>query len=125
MHAKYATPSISQHLEITARLRRFDNAEGVLLERNWYICVVVAGDLQEHTTVWTTLVSLSRGVKKTRTKAENGRGVLLVAYEVADGLQLLVVLGVHFDVSKQCEVIAPGDPVQMGFEVSGDGLIAA
>src|SRR5579859_4427260 len=60
--------AFGQNLEIAARLRRFHNAESVLLAGHRQIVGVVASDLEEHAGVRTALVSLPGGMQKTRTE---------------------------------------------------------
>src|SRR3981189_2034463 len=58
--------ALHQHLEVTSRLRRFCNAERVLLTGHRQIGSIVAGDLEENAGVRPTFIRLTSGVKKTR-----------------------------------------------------------
>ena len=47
MYAQRAPPALEEYLEVAARLRRLDHAEGVSLSGHGQIDRVLAGDLQE------------------------------------------------------------------------------
>ena len=47
MHSQSPAAAFGQDLEISAGLRRFDDAEGVLLSRHRQVGGIVAGDLQK------------------------------------------------------------------------------
>ena len=87
MDSQGAPAALGQDLEISTGLRRFDDAEGVLLSGHRQIGCVVTGDLQEDSAVGATFVGLAGGVQESRTEAEAGRDVLLVAHAMTQFLQ--------------------------------------
>src|SRR5215470_14483300 len=62
VHAQGAPAALRQHVEIAARLRLLDNAEGVGLAGDRQVLAVVAGDLQEDAAVRAALIGLPRRV---------------------------------------------------------------
>ena len=125
MDPQRAASAFRQHLEISAGLRRFHDAEGVFLAGHGQVGGIVAGDLQKDSAVRSALVGLPGGVQEARTKSETGGHVLLVAQRVAHFLQKRFVLGIHLDVSQQGEVIAGPRAIEMGAQVSRQRLVAA
>src|ERR1700722_7005599 len=125
MHPQGPPAAVGEHLEIPARLRCLDDSERVFLSWNRQFDGVAAGDLQKHSAVWSTFVSLSSGVEKARPEAQTGSHVLLVADHVPQGFEALFILSIHLEVSEQREVIANLDASEMRFEISHQGLVTA
>src|ERR1051326_484755 len=113
MNAQSATFSFGQDLEITAGLRRLDDAEGVLLLGNRELYSVVTRDLKKDSAVGAAFVCLSGGVKKARSETKAGSDAFLIADLVADRLQAVFVCLVHLDVGEQREVIAGAKLAEM------------
>ena len=82
--AQGAALALQQHLEVASRLRRLDDAEGVLLPGHGHIDRVVAGDLQEDAGVRSALVGLPGRVQEARAELQAGRDALRVA-DLLDG----------------------------------------
>src|SRR5579863_8785202 len=101
MHAERAPVAVSENLKIAASLRGFDNAEGVLLLRDWQIVRLVAGDLEENTRVRASFIGLPGAVQKARAEAEHGRDLLALQNFAADLFERFFVLGKHGDVGEQ------------------------
>src|SRR5439155_4701812 len=95
MHAQRAAAAVGEHLKITARLRRLDDAKGELLPGHGQIDRVVAGDLQEDAARRPAFVGLTGGVKKTRTEADTGRHPFRIAYTVTHAVEQPLVGAVH------------------------------
>ena len=106
MDAQHAPVALGQHLEIAARLRRLDDAEGVFLARHREIVGVVAGDLQEHAAVRPALVGLPGRMQEARPEAEAGGDALAVADQDADVLQRVAMLLVALDIGEQRAIVA-------------------
>src|ERR1700758_3356602 len=100
MHAQRAPPALSQYLEIAARLRRLHNSKSIFLLRNRKVESIIASHLQKHSRIRTTLISLSRGMQKTRAKSQAGRDPFPLANRVPYRLQVILMLGIHLDISK-------------------------
>ena len=79
--------AFGEHVEITARLRRLDDAKGIGLSRYRQVFGIIAGDLQKDTAVRPAFVGLSGRVQKARPKAEAGREFLAVADLEAQALR--------------------------------------
>ena len=79
MNAQGAPVALGENLEITARLRRFDDAEGVALAGHGQIDGIIAGELQKHAGVGAALIGLAGGVQESRTESETCGHALLVA----------------------------------------------
>src|SRR5579872_73218 len=58
VHSQCASSALRQHLEVPARLRRLYDAERIFLSGHWQFHRIVARDLQKHSRVRTTFVSL-------------------------------------------------------------------
>src|SRR5215469_6236305 len=119
VHAQCASPALGKDGEIPARLRRLDNTECVFLFRHGEVIGVVAGNLQEDTTVRPALVSLARRVQEPRTKSQDCRYFLRVPDQMADGLECRFIAGVHGDVAQEREIISVAHPLEMGFQDLG------
>src|SRR5580704_6169572 len=113
MHPQRATTPFGQYLEIPARLRRLHHPECVLLLRHRQLDGVVACDLQEDARIWSAFVGLTRGMQKSRSKAQAGRYMLFVAHTMSQRLQHFLVLVVHLDISEHSKVIACTNTVEM------------
>ena len=74
--------------------------------------------MQEHAVVGTALVQLSRRVQEPRPIAQRGGDPFVVSHGVTQGLQLAVVLRIHFDIGVDGKVIARLQSSQVGGEVS-------
>jgi hypothetical protein len=96
MDAQHPPVALRQDIEIAARLRRFDDAEGVFLVRHLDIGAVVAGYLQVHAGIGPALVSLSGRMKESRSKAEAGGDALAIADQDADILERVAMTSVAF-----------------------------
>ncbi len=118
--AKRAPAALGEHLEIAARLRRLDNAEGVFLARHRQILGVVAGDLQEHTAVRAALIGLPGRMQKARAKAEAGRAFKPVADRQAQPLHRLDMAGVALDIGEERHIIAGADPAELRLQRRGE-----
>src|SRR5437868_15157539 len=97
MDPQRAPAALCKNSEIAASLCCLDDAKGVLLPGNGQIFRVIASDLQKHAAVRSTLIGLTRRVKKTRTKAKNRGHFLLIADRVPHGLQGPFIVRVHRD----------------------------
>src|ERR1700676_4043681 len=64
MDAQHTPVAFGQDIEIAARLRGLDDAEGVFLARHLEIGGGVAGDLQEHAGIGAAFVGLSGRMKE-------------------------------------------------------------
>ena len=93
MYAQRAASALGQYCEISAGLRRFDDAKSIFLSGDGKIRCVVACNLQEHAAVWAAFIGLPRGMQKARAKAEARRGAQPVADQPAHMLQRLAVRG--------------------------------
>src|ERR1700675_4615329 len=113
MDAQRAPATLRQHSKIAASLRCFHYAKGVLLPRNEDVYRVVASDLQKNAGIGTAFVGLSRGVKETRAKAEDGGDFYVVAHGEADGLQRLFMRFVHGDVAEHGKIVPGADAREM------------
>src|SRR2546422_2766174 len=105
MNPQCASPTFSQYCEISASLRGFDDAEGVLLIRHRQIERIVASNLQEHSGIRPTLVGLAGRMQKARTKAQTSRHALSISNQMPRRLKYLFVLFIHLDVCEQRKVI--------------------
>src|SRR5437016_122500 len=117
--------ALRQHLKISTRLCSLDNAECVFLSRHRQVSSVIAGDLQEHSAIWSAFVSLSSGVQKTRAKAEACCYAPAVAHCMAHLLQALFMLTVHLNISEQSKVITRGKLAQMRAQESNQRILLA
>src|SRR5215472_3485393 len=113
MNTQLAAAAFCKDRKVTARLRRLDHAKGVLLPGNRQVLSVVAGDLQEHAAIGPAFVSLSGRVKKPRAKAENRGHFFLVAHDVPDGRERLLILRIHRDIAEHGKVIAGAETAKM------------
>src|SRR5262249_25243183 len=95
MHSQHATLAFCQDREVASCLRRLDHAEGVLLTGHRQIHRVIAGDLQEDSSVGSAFVSLSGRVQEARAKAKARRYSLPVADRMANPLKTGFMLLVH------------------------------
>jgi hypothetical protein len=77
MNPQCPTASVEQHLKIAASLRRFYDAECVLLAWNRQVKFIIRRYLQKDARVWPALVSLSGRMQKTWAKAETGCDFML------------------------------------------------
>src|SRR5260370_28470649 len=109
MDAQSATATLREHGKVSAGLRGFHHAKGVLLPGHQDVHGVVASDLQENAGVGPAFVGLSGGMKETRAKAEDGGDFFVVPYCWADGLQGLFMNLVHSDVAKHSTIISAAD----------------
>src|SRR5262249_25673276 len=113
MYPKRASSALSQHLEITARLGGFDDAERVFLPRHRQINRVVTCDLQKHAGVRPAFVGLAGGVKEPRAKADARGHVIRIAHASAERLQDRRMALVHLDVRNQRKIIARVQTLEM------------
>ncbi len=123
MDAQGAAVAVGQDLEVSAGLCGFDDAESVFLPGNLQILRIVTGDLEEHAAVRASFICLSGGVQEARTEAEASGDVLAVAHVHADGLQQSLVLGIHFDISKQCKIVARAETLEMRADKSRERVV--
>jgi hypothetical protein len=105
MDAQHTPIAVGQDIEIAARLRGLDDAEGVSLARHLEIGGGVAGDLQEHPGIGAAFVRLSGQMKEPRPKAEAGGDTLAIADQDADILQRVAMAGVAFDIGEERAVV--------------------
>ena len=70
MHAQRTAAALREHLEIAARLRRFDYAKSIFLAGHREIGGIIACDLQEHAAVRPALVRLAGRMEKAWPKSE-------------------------------------------------------
>ena len=117
MHAQHPPFALGQHLEIAARLRRLDDAEGVFLVRHLEIGGIVAGDLQEHAGVRAALVGLPRRMQEPRPEAEAGGDALAVADQDADILKRVAMVLVAFDIGEERAIVAFSNTREMCREI--------
>src|SRR6478736_8140109 len=106
MYTQHPPSAFGQHLEIAARLRRLDDAEGVFLVRHREIGRIVAGDLEEHAGVRAALVGLPRRMQEPWPEAQAGGDALAVADQGADILERLLMAFVAFDIGEERAIIA-------------------
>ena len=116
---------IDQHLEIAARLRGLDDAEGVLAARHQDVGRIVGSNLQEHPAVGSAFVGLAGGVQKARSEFEATGRATGIADRPANRLQQPLVRRVHLDVGEQGEVVAGLETVQVRFEVRDERPLTA
>ena len=117
MHAQHPPVALGQHLEIAARFRRLDDAEGVFLIRHLEIGGIVAGDLQEHAGVRAALVGLPGRMKEPRPEAEAGGDALAVADQDADILKRVAMVLVAFDIGEERAIVAVSNSREMRREI--------
>src|SRR5581483_2486635 len=84
MHMQRAAAPLAKNFEIAARLRRFYDAERILLARHRNIARVVAGDLHEHARIRPPFVRLPGRVEKSRPESQACRRFLRVANLATD-----------------------------------------
>ena len=111
--AEGAAAALDQDLEVAARLRRLDDAEGVFLTGHGQVVGVVAGDLQEDARVRTALVGLTRRMQKARPELEAGGDALHLQDAPANGGEGPLVRLVHLDVPEQREVVGGPQAAEM------------
>jgi hypothetical protein len=104
---------VCQNLKITASLRRFYDSKCVFLFGHRNIDRVVTSDLKKDSGVGSALISLARGMLKTRAKFRAGGNSLFIANGVADRLQSGLMCVVPLDVGENRKVIAGAEAVQM------------
>ena len=119
MNPQGTPAALGQDLEIAARLRRLDHAEGVFLAGHRQILGVLAGDLQEDAAVRAALVGLPGRMQKARAEAEAGRRFGAVADHPAPALQRRDMAGAAFDIGEQTRIVAGADAAEMGLERRG------
>src|SRR6516225_963832 len=124
MNAQSAAAPLREYREISARLSGFDHTESVFLPGDGEIHGVVTGDLQEDAAVGAALVGLPRGMKETGAEAQAGGYFLGVADGVADVLQGLFVVGVHWELAQNREVVARTKAREVSHEDIGQGFAA-
>jgi hypothetical protein len=71
--AQRPVPALGEHLQIAPRLCGLDDAERVPLSGHREIGLVVAGELEDDTTVRATLIRLAGRVQEPRPEADAGR----------------------------------------------------
>ena len=106
MNAQCAASSLHQYLEVAAGLRSLHDTEAVRMAWHIDISRIIAGDLQEHTGIRSTLVSLPGRMLEAGSEPDAGGGVRPVAKASAHCSQRLRVPLIAFDISEQCDVIA-------------------
>ena len=123
MHAQCPPVTFRQHLEIPSGLCGYDHAEGVFWPGTGTSAAVVAGDLQEHARIRSTLVCLPGGMQESRAETQAGCRALFVSYQMTHCLQTGFVLVIHLNVCKQGEIVSHTDATQMSLEISGQRFI--
>ena len=116
MNAQDTPAAFREHVEITARLRRLDDPEGIFLVWNREIEGVVAGDLQKNATVRAAFIGLPGRVQEARSEAHAGGDPLAVADEDAQMLQRIAMARVAFHIGEDRTVIAVANAREMGRE---------
>src|SRR5581483_7880463 len=106
MYPQGTTAALNQHLEIATSLGRFNDAKRIFLLRYGKILRIIACNLQKDARVRSTFVCLTGGMQKAWAKAQAGCIVLAIPHGMTNVLQPRLVIGVHFDVGEQAEVIA-------------------
>ena len=117
VHAQRAALAVGENLKVPASLRRFHHSESVLLSGNRQVGRVVAGDLQEDAAVGPAFVSLPGGVQESRAEPEAGRDPFLISHHHPQSLQERFVLGIHFYICQQREIIAVAETGEVSAEV--------
>src|SRR5580765_2357439 len=117
--------TVSQHLEIPTRLRRFDNPESIFLFGHSQVIRVIAGDLQKDTGVRAAFVGLPGGVQEAWPKSQTGCHALTITHSMADRLQLIFMSTVHFNVSQQRQIITLTELIQMCLQESLERAITS
>ena len=98
---------VSKHLEVAARLSRFDDPKGVLLSWHRQISRIITGDLQEDAGIsFRPLIGLPGRVQEPWAESEASGDFFIVAHGIPNRLQLPIVRLVHLDVTKNGKVIA-------------------
>ena len=111
---RFYQSSFGQNGKVAARLRRFHDAERVLLSWDGEIVCFVTRNLEKHAAVGSAFVGLSRGMQESRPESEAGGHLFAVANRVAQRLQQRFVLGFHLHVSQNREVVACAQTRKMG-----------
>ena len=123
MNPQGAPSAVCQYLKIPPRLCRFHDSKRVFLSRYRQLHRIVTSDLQKYARVWASFVSLSGRVQKSRTEAQTRCHPLLVAHEMSQDLQTLLVLGIHLDVAEDREIVPSLNARQMRLKISRDRLV--
>lgn len=106
-----------ENLEISAGLCSFDDSERITLARYRQVDGIVMGDLEKQAAVRTTLISLSRGVEKSRPEAEACGDLFPVSHPMADRLEGRVMFRTHFEIGEEREILARGKLIQVRGEI--------
>lgn len=129
MDAKRAATAFDQDVEVTAGLRRLDNAEAVGMARHFDVDWIVACNLQKHAGVRAALIGLPRRMLETRPKAKAGGSAGFVADTRAHPGQCLRIRLVALDVGQQRDIVARFCPAvhtaEMTPQVAGQGIVPA
>src|SRR5262245_23920246 len=104
MDSQPTTAAVAQHREIALGLRRLYDPERVLLTGHRHVFRIVAGDLNEDSVGWPTLVGLAGRMEEARTEAEAGRSLGSIADELAHGVECTLVFSCHLDVGEERDV---------------------
>src|SRR5579859_63239 len=120
MDTQRAAVTFRENGKIAARLGGFYHAKSVSLTRNEEVDGVVASNLQENAGVGTALVGLSRGMKKARPKAQDGRDFSVVSHGKADGLEGFFIRFVHGEVAQHRKIITGVDAREVFLQDGGE-----
>src|SRR5215469_16542592 len=116
VHAQRTAATFGEHVEIAARLRCLDDAERIFGARHLKISRIAASDLQEHATVWATLVGLAGRMQEAGAEAQAGGELLPVADRQTQFLHRRDMRWRAFDIGEQRDIVARLGPVEMSLQ---------
>src|ERR1700760_2893665 len=125
MNPQCTTSTISQHLEVAARLGCFHHAEGIFLAGNRHLSRIITGHLQEDSAVGSTFIGLTSRMQEPRTETKTRSNMFLVTYRMASCLQRILMIGVHLNVAQQRKVISGAELGQMSAQKSDKVFLIA
>src|SRR5947209_1386928 len=113
MDTQCTTAAVEEDLKVAPGLRGFDDTKGIFLARHLNVIRVVACDLEKNSVVAAALVCLPRGVQETRAEPETCGDAISMQHIRADRFEEAFVLGRHFDICEQAEVVARADVIEV------------
>src|SRR6266704_1311030 len=114
--AQGAAAALRENGKIAPGLRRFDDAESVLLPRHRQILGVIASYLKENAAIRAALVGLPSGMEKARAEAKNRGHFFLIAHRMPDCLQSFFICRIHRDVAEDSKIIACAQTQYVGLQ---------
>src|SRR5688572_370990 len=113
VNANHAAAAARERAKVAKCLCLLEDAEAVRLAGHWEIDLVISGNLNEDSAVWSAFVKLAGRVEKSWPIADCSRALRTIPYSSSQLLECAIGLGRLFDVIQKRDVVVRFDRLQL------------